>query len=146
GFARARPRGKDVENQLGAIHDALADGVLDVLSLRRRELVVEDHERRLLLVHRVAELVDLAGPEIGAGMRAVDLLRHLANDDGAGGVGQLRKLAQVIVHGAAGARPLERGAHEERPLDWRRNGDRSTAYFKILFIKLLPPEPRRREA
>src|SRR4030095_14364269 len=42
GFPRSRSRRENVEDQLGAIHHALAGGVLDVLPLSRSELIVEN--------------------------------------------------------------------------------------------------------
>jgi len=65
---------------------------------------------------------------------AVDLLHHLAHDDRARRVGELRELAQMLVHGAAGARPLERRTDEQDPLDRRRDGDEFSAYLKILEV------------
>ena len=56
-------------------------------------------------------------------MRAVELLGQLADDDRARRVGEALELAQVLVQRLASAGPLERRAHEERPLDGRRDGD-----------------------
>ena len=56
-------------------------------------------------------------------MRAVELLRELADDDRAGRVGEPLELAQMLVERLARAGPLERRADEERPLDGRREGD-----------------------
>ena len=83
---------------------------------------------------RVAELLELARAEVRAGVRAVDLLRHLADDDRAGGVGELGELAEVLVGDAASARALERNADEERPLDRRDDVDRIAAYVRILLV------------
>ena len=146
-FARARARGEDVEDQLGAVHHALADRVLDVLALRRRQLVVEDARATpSVSLDAVAQLLDLALAEVGAGMRAVDLLRELAHDGRAGGVGELRELSQMVVDETPRARPLERGAHEERPFCRRSDDDRISAYGIILFRFLLSRDARRREA
>jgi hypothetical protein len=40
----------------------------------------------------------------------------------------------MVVDEATGARPLERGAHEERPLDRRGDDDGIAAYERILFL------------
>ena len=93
----------------------------------------------------IAQLVDLALAEVGARMRAVDLLHHLADDDRAGRVRELGELAQVLVDGLSRARPLERHAHEERPLDRRGDVDRFSAYEKILVMERLSPDAGRRE-
>ena len=65
-------------------------------------------------------------------MRPVDLLRELADDGRAGGVGELGQLAQMLVGQAPGAGPLERRADEQRPLDGRGDDDRFAAYARIL--------------
>jgi hypothetical protein len=56
-------------------------------------------------------------------MRPVELLRQLADDDRARGVGEALELAEVLVERLARARPLERRPDEERPLDGGRDGD-----------------------
>jgi hypothetical protein len=50
-------------------------------------------------------------------MRAIDLLRHLPDDDRAGRVDQLLQLAEMLVDGAARARTFERSTDEQRALD-----------------------------
>jgi hypothetical protein len=50
-------------------------------------------------------------------MRAIDLLRHLPDDDRTGRVDQLLQFAEMLVDGAARARTLERSADEQRALD-----------------------------
>ncbi|HXD47908.1 MAG TPA: hypothetical protein VN600_03995 [Gemmatimonadaceae bacterium] len=40
----------------------------------------------------------------------------------------------MLVHGAAGARPLERRTDEQDPLDRWRDGDEFSAYLKILEV------------
>src|SRR6185503_4978146 len=129
-----RPRREDVQNQLGAIHHALAERIFDVLALAGAQLVVEDDERRLQFVHTLAELVELARAEIGARIGAVDLLRQLADDDGARGVGQLLELAQMFADGAARARTFERRADQQRLLDRRRDSYQIAAYVRILMV------------
>ena len=49
-------------------------------------------------------------------MRSVELLCQLADDGGAGRIGQQRQLAQVLTGCAAVRRSLERRADEDRPL------------------------------
>jgi len=120
-LARPRAHREDVENQLGAVHHAAADRVLDVLALAGTQLVVEDDERRAGLADLVAQLLDLSGTEVRAGVRPVDLLDQVADDDCAGRIGELLELTKVLADGAASARPLERRADEQRPLD--RRGD-----------------------
>ena len=96
-LGRPRPRGEDVKDELGAIHYALPRRVFDVFPLRRCELVVEDHERRIRLLDQRAELFDLPFSEIGRGVRAVDLLGDASDYDGAGGVRELLELLEMLV-------------------------------------------------
>jgi hypothetical protein len=53
----------------------------------------------------------------------VELLRQLADDGSAGGVGQQSELAQVLARGVAVRPPFERGADENGALLLRREGD-----------------------
>jgi hypothetical protein len=56
-------------------------------------------------------------------VRAVELLRELADDDGAGRVGEPLQLAQVLVERLARAGALDRCPDEQCPLDRRGDGD-----------------------
>ena len=53
----------------------------------------------------VSQLLDLALAEVGAGVRPVELLRDLADDDRAGGVGEPLELLEVLVERLARAVP-----------------------------------------
>lgn len=122
-LARAGTRREDVENELRTVHHAPADGVLEVLPLRRRELVIEDGDRRVGAANELGELVNLAAAEICRRMRAVELLRELADNCRAGGVGEEGQLAEVLAGRVAVWRALERGADEDDALLLRREGD-----------------------
>ena len=61
-FARPRAPREDVENELRAIDDLAADRFLDLPQLRRRQLVVEDHDVDVGLGARRGERRDLAAP------------------------------------------------------------------------------------
>jgi hypothetical protein len=65
-------------------------------------------------------------------VRALDLLRHRADDNGAGSVRELGKLSEMIVSDAAGTRPFERDADEQRTLHWQLDVDRNAAYVRNL--------------
>ena len=80
-----------------AIHDSRPDHVLDVLALTRRQFVVKDDERRLLLRHQQLEFLDLPLAEVRAGMWTIELLREPADDLGARRVSQPLELLQVFV-------------------------------------------------
>src|SRR5919201_19075 len=73
------------ENQLGAIEHAQVERALDVALLRRRELMVEDDERRVQLGCRAAHFVDLAatGVELGIGALPAAAQHAMARDAGA---------------------------------------------------------------
>jgi hypothetical protein len=116
GLARAGPRGEDVEDQLGAVHDARVDRLLDVLSLRGRQLVVEDDERRVPRRHELAQLLDLALAEVRTGVGAVELLRQAIDHLGAGRVGEPLQLVEMLVHVVLRGRTLERRADEDGAL------------------------------
>jgi hypothetical protein len=122
-LARARARREDVQDQLGTIHHALARGVLDVLPLRRRELVIEDDERCVRLLDERAELLDLPFPEVRRGIRTIDLLSDASDDDGAGSVRELLELIEMLVDVVPRRRSLARRADEKRSLDRRGEGD-----------------------
>jgi hypothetical protein len=59
-------------------------------------------------------------------MRAVQLLRQLADDGRAGGIGEPLELAQVLVEQMLRAASLERRADEDRGLLRRRERDQVT--------------------
>ena len=56
-------------------------------------------------------------------MRTVELLRELADDFGAGGIGEPLQLTQVLLEGLARAGPLERRSDQECALERSRDGD-----------------------
>jgi hypothetical protein len=112
GLARPCARREDVQYQLGAIHDALAGRVLDVLALRWRELVVEDDQRRALLVDQRTQLIDLSFPEVRGGIGPIDLLGDVADDDRARRVDELLELFEVLVDMMACRRSFPRRANE----------------------------------
>src|SRR6185503_7286381 len=106
---------------------------LDVLSLARAQLIVENDQRRIAGRGHVPELVDLALAEVGAGMRAVDGLHELTDHERSSRVGELRKLLQVLIGRSTRAGSLSRRADEDCPLS--RGFDRDE-----LFADGLSPE------
>ena len=74
-LARPRPRGEDVENQFGAIHHPRADDGFNILALRGRQLIVEDHQRRAEFRDSQLELLDFPAAEVRRGMRPIERLR-----------------------------------------------------------------------
>jgi hypothetical protein len=75
-FVGLRALREDLEDQLGAVHDAALDLDLDVARLRRRELVVEDDERGVQRRRGRADLLDLAAAGIQARIGPVPLALH----------------------------------------------------------------------
>jgi hypothetical protein len=128
GFARSRTCREDVEDQLGAVHHAPAGCILDVLPLRRRELIVEDDERRILLADERPQLFDLPLAEVGRWIRPVDLLGQRPDDDRARGVRELLELLEMFIDVMSRRCPLARRANEQRALDGRREGDEISCY------------------
>ena len=85
-FTRPRAPREDVENQLGAIDDAPAEDLFEVARLRRRELVVEDHDVDARLRRRPAAIVSaLPRPMNVAASATRAFLRRAQHDVGAGG-------------------------------------------------------------
>ena len=79
----------------------------------------------------IAQLVDLALPQVRRGVRAIELLRQRAHDLGAGSVRQPLQLEQVLVHVMPGIRPLQRRAHKQCALNWRRKVDYVSGYGRV---------------
>ena len=122
-LARPRPRREDVQDELRAIHHPRAELELDVLPLRRRQLVVEDHQRRPDVGHAVAQFLELSLSEIGRRARPIQELRDLADDLGARRVGEARQLFQMLGQEMSRRRPLQRSADEDGALRGRRERD-----------------------
>ena len=116
----AGARREDVEDDFGPVHDAAPGRILDVLPLRRRQLVVEQDERDILGGDALAQFVDLALPQVGRGIRPVELLCQRANDLRPRRVGESFQLEQVFVEVVLRVRPLQRRADEQRAFNRRR--------------------------
>src|SRR5712664_994978 len=96
-FVAARARREDVENDLGAVHHAHAEALLELDALHRREALVEQQQRRAGRGQLVLQRFDLALAEIEVGRGGVDPLDGATNDLGTGGVGQALELFEVLV-------------------------------------------------
>jgi hypothetical protein len=66
-------------------------------------------------------------------MGTIDLLHELADDVGAGGIGQLGQLLEMFVGGAPRARTLPRGADQNGPLDGRADSDQ--VFADVLLVE-----------
>ena len=122
-FGTARADGEDVENKLGAIDHADADPVFEILSLRRRELVVENQNGGFALFGEEFELFEFAGADVGRRVGAIDGLRELTDDGGACGVGEAGEFGEVLGDEMAGVAAFERDADEDGFFLWRRKRD-----------------------
>ena len=73
GFSRSglRTHGEDIEDESAAVEHLHAEFLAQNTHLRGREVIVEDNHRRLLPLHKLADLGDLAladeGMRIGRG-------------------------------------------------------------------------------
>ena len=90
-------RGEDVEDHGRAIDDGQADGLLEVSLLARCQLVVAGDQVGVAGLCGGLGLGDLAGAEVGVGVRQLALLDHLPDDRDAGGAQQLAELGEVIA-------------------------------------------------
>ncbi len=79
-FPGARPLAEDFEDQPGAVDDLRAPGPFEIALLNRRQLTVHADQPRLLRLHRLADLLDLALAEIGRRPNLVEAHRNLADD------------------------------------------------------------------
>ena len=105
--------GEDVEDQRGAVHHLDLDHVLQVDQLGRGQLPVADHRVGAGLGDDVAQLLGLAGADVGGRVGLVAALGHALEHLGTRGLGQRRELAQRGV----GVRGRARGphAHQDDP-------------------------------
>src|SRR5438876_475232 len=84
-FGGLRALREDLEDQLGAVHDAALQLALEVALLGRRQLVVEHHVHGIELGGRARDLSDLAdaGVELRIGAAATPAHQLVARDPGA---------------------------------------------------------------
>src|SRR5207302_691844 len=88
---------EDVEDDAGAVHDLGAGGLLDVPRLRRRDLVVDEEEVGLARLDAPLQLVELAAPDVGAGIgRRAPLRGEVGADDQAEGLPELPELFEGV--------------------------------------------------
>ena len=94
---RAGTAREDVEDQLGAVDHLDVERLLEVPHLRRRQIVVEDHEIGLALRGLALDLLELPLADEGGGVDAAAALDHAVDHLGAGGVGEQRQLLERAV-------------------------------------------------
>jgi hypothetical protein len=89
--------GEDVEDDGRAVDDRQAQLALQVALLTRRELVVDGDDVGVGRVGGGLDLLDLAGPQIGVGVRLVAVLDGLPDDRHAGRAQQLAQLGEILA-------------------------------------------------
>ncbi len=91
--------GEDVENQLGAIEDLQADRLLEIASLGRGEIVVEDDDVGFGGRGEALQLFDLATAEIGGHVGGFPALGQYTDHMGPGRDGQAFQFVQRVFLG-----------------------------------------------
>jgi hypothetical protein len=131
GFTGPRPRRKNVQNQLRAVHDSDPQFTLEVLGLVGLEVIIEDDQIGTLGLDKLAQLHDLPRPDEGVGMVTIEALDQGTDPLPTGCVEEAVKLLHVLFH-FPGGHLLERGAHQDGALDrvaviqkLRRDGSKS---------------------
>jgi hypothetical protein len=119
-FGRARTRRENVENELGAIDDALVQHPFEILALRGGQLVIEHDQRRTTILDELAELLDLARTEIRGRIGTLELLRQRCDDSRTSRVGETGELFEMLPREMPVLRTLERSTDENRALFRRR--------------------------
>ena len=101
-FQREGALGEDVEDELGAVHDAHAQNFLEGASLCGGQVVVEDHESGLGGLEVGGDLLGLATADVGGRIQNPKAAEGFTGDFGLGGVGQRAQLAEGVVDFGAG--------------------------------------------
>ena len=96
-FPRARPLGKNIEDERRAVEDLAIEHLLEVAALGRGEFVVKDDRIDIRLAAMKGELIRLALADVSAGAGRGHFLDAVANDVAASGRGQLGELLQRTV-------------------------------------------------
>jgi hypothetical protein len=95
-FATPRPRRKNVENELGPIHDPLSSEIFDVLPLARTQLVVEHNKRRPGLADAILQLIDFSTSQVRRGIGPVNVLYQFTDHDTTGRIHQPLELFEML--------------------------------------------------
>src|SRR5713101_4529365 len=115
-FVAARARREDVENDLGAVHDAHAEAFLQFHALYWRETFIEKQQGCICIFQIFSERFDLALPQIEVWGWGIDTLDGLADDLRSGRIGKPLQLLEVLVHVQRIIGPLAWGTDEKRAL------------------------------
>jgi len=96
-LTRPGARGKDIKDQFGTVHDPGSNNGLDVLSLCRRQFIVENHQGGAKLGDAHFQLINLPAAEVGRRMGTIESLRQATHHDGTGRIRQTGQLFEVLV-------------------------------------------------
>ena len=96
-FTRPRAPREDVENELRAIDDLAVERFFEVAQLRRRQLVVENHDIDARSSQEAASDRNLAAAEKRRGIRLGALLQHAQHDRRAGGRRQAGQFVERML-------------------------------------------------
>ena len=91
------PCGKDVEDEVGAVHHLALKQSLDVFELRRTQFVVKNDEVNLFGVEVGLDFVHFSGTEKQFRIRLIKFLRENGDGFGSGGLSQKAELVEVFV-------------------------------------------------
>ena len=130
--------GEDVEDHRRAVDDRQAERGLEVALLARRELVVAGDDVGVGALRERLDLLDLARPEIGVGVRRLAVLDGLPDDGDAGRAQKLVQLGEVV---ALGQRRDAEGALLGAPLA-RLARARGLAAASVTTLVLHPADSR----
>ena len=89
---------KNIEDEVGAVHDLDLQKFLNVFELRGAELVVEDYEVNLVFAHVFFDLVHFAGTQEEFGVGTVEFLGKEGHRLRSGGFGQKAKFVEVLLY------------------------------------------------
>src|ERR1035441_453354 len=128
-FAGSRARGKDVQNELGAVDDLGVYQLLEVALLGGREVVVEDHHVGAAESDGGRDLFHFATANEGGGVRSRTRLIHFFDNPGSRAGGQFGQFLEGFFRrngftAAAGAARFPLQPDQNRPLsngvtEWR---------------------------
>jgi hypothetical protein len=97
-LAGSRVAGKNVQNQLRPVQHQTGELAFQIPQLSRAQIVVENHQVRLVCRGNSGDLFDFSGADQGRRIRLAAPLQHLRHDLAASAFHQLAKLHQRRIH------------------------------------------------
>ena len=145
-FAGSRAPGENVQDELGPVEDLHVQRFFQIALLRGRQLLVEDHHRRIVKVDLRLELVDFAGADqrrrIGARPRSGSTARRRSRPRWRPGPPVLRGILRALI----GPERLAEGSRVDQPRPVRFRPTRSAISAGRQWRSSFPvPSPARPE-